>query len=171
MRVTCYATTLLFVLAFTQVAAQVVLVPFQRCSLWKEGYLTTINTALGASVTVAPDTITGDQIITLKAFLANYMWMVNQPAYDAVHSGECAELGRQVWKRLGYSADFDVSHPGTAPSIVHFKALGLQRGLRRLASWHSAKHRTFHPLTTNFATEHPEGKNVSSRRYHPHLLL
>jgi len=121
MRVTCYATTLLFVLAFTQVAAQVVLVPFQRCSLWKEGYLTTINTALGASVTVAPDTITGDQIITLKAFLANYMWMVNQPAYDAVHSGECAELGRQVWKRLGYSADFDVSHPGTAPSIVHFK--------------------------------------------------
>jgi len=121
MRLTYYATTLLFVLASTQVAAQVT--PFQKCSLWKDAHIITINEALGASLTVAPGAITAPQTATLKIFLANFMWMVNQPAYDAVHSGDCAELGRQVWKRLGYSADFDVSHPGTAPSTVHFNEI------------------------------------------------
>jgi len=119
MRVTYYATTVLFVLAFTQVAA--VPTPIQTCSLWKDTYLTSINSALSASATAEPEPITEAQTTLLKAFLAHYMWMVNQPAYDAVHSGECAELGKQVWKRLGYSTAFDVSHPGTAPIAgTHF---------------------------------------------------
>jgi len=123
MRFTYYATTLLFVLAFTQVAAQAVIVPFQKCSLWTNSHIDTINLALGASLTVVPTAITSAQTTTLKTFLANYMWMVNRPAYDAVHSGDCGELGRQVWKRLGYTADFDPSHVGSAPDGAHFNEI------------------------------------------------
>ena len=123
MRVTYYATTVLFVLAFTQVAAVPTLI--QTCSLWKDTYLTSINSALSASATAEPEVITEAQTTLLKAFLAHYMWMVNQPAYDAVHSGECAELGKQVWKRLGYSADFDVSHPGTVSRLCNLASFGL----------------------------------------------
>jgi len=123
MRWTYYTTTLLFVLAFTQVDAQAVIVPFQKCSLWTNSHIDTINSALGASATVVPTAITAAQTTTLRTFLANYMWMVNRPAYDAVHSGECAELGRQVWRRLGYTADFDPSHVGSAPDTAHFNEI------------------------------------------------
>ena len=124
MRVTYYATTVLFVFASTQVAAQAVPILTQTCPLFKDTYLTTINLALSAGTGVNPVGILPAQTTTLKEFLAHYMWMVNQPAYDAVHSGVCAELGKQVWKRLGYTADFDVSHAGTAPTIgTHFNEI------------------------------------------------
>jgi len=119
MRVTYYAATLLFLLAIAQVAA--VPTPIQTCSLWKDTYLLSINSALSAGTGAEPVAVLPAQTALLKDFLAYYVWMVNQPAYDAVHSGECATLGKAVWARLGYSADFDVSSPGKAPTAgTHF---------------------------------------------------
>ena len=99
-------------------------IPFQQCVLWKEEYLDTINRALGASSTIPPAPVVGTQTETLRTFLAYYIWMVNEPAYSAVHFGDCAALGRAVWARLGYPAAFDPSQPGTMPSAtLHFNEL------------------------------------------------
>jgi len=150
MRVTHYATTLLFLLTVAKVGA--VPIPFQTCALWKAPYLATINAALSASATAEPVTITPAQTTTLKEFIAYYMWMVNQPAYDTVHVGDCAELGRQVWKRLAYTADFDVSLPGTAPmATIHFNEI-----LKAAAT--SAKPASFVALASMGALAHLASK-------------
>jgi hypothetical protein len=150
MRVTHYATTLLFLLTVAQVGA--VPIPTQTCSLWKSDYLLSINSALSAGTGVEPVAILAAQTTLLKDFLAYYIWMVNQPAYDAVHSGECATLGKAVWTRLGYSADFDVSSPGKAPTAgTHFNEVSK-------SSASSAKPASFVALASMGALAHLASK-------------
>ena len=149
MRVTYYATTLLFVLAVSQANAQ--LIPLQTCSLFTTTYVTTINTALGASATVMPGVLSPADALTLKTFIANFVWMANQPAYDAVHVGACAEMGKQAWKRVGYNTEFDVSNPGTAPNALHFNEI-------KKSGASSAKPASFLALASVGALAHLAGK-------------
>jgi len=112
------AIALLLALA-TQAQAQTVRTT-KTCALWKTTYLEKINVILGAGSSAALATLNPADTAELNVFMAHYVWFKDNPDYNGIHMGDCVELVKAVWSRLGYTTTWDPSSKGTMPLPEHY---------------------------------------------------